>query len=226
MRPQTGQLQSLVLEPDYYSRLGVHPEATAAEIESRFVEASQGYHLNAYSDDVRFNAAEQVLVLTQAYELLSHPVERSHYDIRRFGRQDLPLHSEVQTQFKSGLAAFRQHKLGLAASHFAQAVTLYPHRSLFRVHLANVYYEQQQLQKVEQELHTALRLDPEDRFVKETVARLMFDYEHFARAPRDPFVKRFKTQMLTRLKTGNLTGDLSGDRAAAKESRENPLGNG
>ncbi len=215
MQPQTGQLQSLILEPDYYSRLGVPPEATAPEIETRFAEACEGHHLNAFADDVRFNAAEQLLVLTQAYELLSHPVERSHYDIRRFGRQELPLHPEVQTQFKAGLSAFRHHKLELAASHFAMAVKLYPHRSLFRVHLANVYHEKQCPEKVEQTLEIALRLDPEDRFAKETVARLMFDYERFERAPRDPFVKRFKTQMLNRLKTGNLTGELS-DR---KESR-------
>lgn len=209
MRPLTGQLTALTLEPDYYSRLGVAPEATAPEIEARFAEASEGHHLNALADEVRLNAAEQLLLLTQAYELLSHPVERSHYDIRRFGRQELPLHQEVKTQFKAGLSAFRHHKLELAASHFAMAVKLYPHRSLFRVHLANVYHENQWHDKVERELETALRLDPEDRFVKETVARLMFDYESFERAPRDPFVKRFKTQLLTRLKTGNLTGELS-----------------
>lgn len=214
MRPQAGELNALILEPDYYSRLGVHPDVTASDIETRFAEASQGFHLNAYSDDVRYDAAEQLLVLTQAHELLSDPVERSHYDIRRFGRAHLPLREDVQVQFKAGLSAFRQHKLELALSHFKMAVTLYPHRSLFRVHLANIYHEKQEpqwLSQVQNALEAALRLDPEERFVKETVARLMFDYEPFSRAEKDPFVKRFKTQILTRLKTGNLTGELPAD---------------
>lgn len=208
MRPQTGQLNALTLEPDHYSRLGVPPEATAPEIEARFAEASQGFQLNAHSGEMRQSAAEHLLVLTQSYELLSHPIERSHYDIRRFGREALPLHEDVKTQFKAGLAAFKKHKIELALSHFKMAVTLYPHRSLFRVHLANIYHEKGFRSQVENELETALRLDPEDRFVKETVARLMFDYENYERAVRDPFVKRFKTQLLTRLKTGNLTGNL------------------
>ena len=211
MRPQTGELNALILEPDYYSRLGVHPDAIASEIEARFAAASQGFHLNSYSDDIRYDAAEQLLVLTQAHALLSHPVERSHYDIRRFGRANLPLRDDVQTQFKAGLAAFRHHKLEMALSHFKMAVNMYPHRSLFRVHLAIIYHEKQWHPQVESTLETALRLDPEDRFVKETVARLMFDYERFSRTEKDPFVKRFKTQMLTRLKTGNLTGELPAD---------------
>lgn len=211
MRPHTGELKALILEPDYYSRLGVHPEAVASEIESRFLEASQGFHLNSYSDDVRYDSAEQLLVLTQAYDLLSDPVERSHYDIRRFGRTDLPLHEGVQAQFKSGLAAFRKHELDMALSHFKMAVKMYPHRSLFRVHLAITYHEKSWRPQVESELETALRLDPEDRFVKETVARLVFDYEQFSRAEKAPFAKRLKTQVLTRFKTGNLTGKLPAD---------------
>ncbi len=222
MRSHTGELNALILEPDYYSRLGVHPEALASEIESRFQEASQGFHLNSYSDDIRYDAAERLLVLTQAYELLSHPVERSHYDIRRFGRESLPLHEAVQSQFKSGLAAFRQHALDMALSHFKMAVKMYPHRGLFRVHLANIYHEKQWHPQAASELEIALRLDPEDRFAKETVARLIFDYQPFSRAEKDPFVKRFKTQMLTRLKTGNLTGDLSAEKAASKVSPEKP----
>ena len=222
MRSQTGELKALIHEPDYYSRLGVHPEALASEIEARFQEASQGFHLNSYSDDIRYDAAEQLLVLTQAYELLSHPVERSDYDIRRFGRADLPLHEAVQSQFQSGLAAFRQHKLDMALSHFKMAVNMYPHRSLFRVHLANIYHEKQWRPQVESELEIALRLDPEDRFVKETVARLVFDYQQFSRPEKDPFVKRFKTQMLTRLKTGNLTGNLPPEKTARKVSPEKP----
>ncbi len=208
MRPHTGELNALVLEPDHYSRLGLPPEATAEEVEQRFLEASQGFHLNSLSDDLRYNAAEQLLILTQSYELLSNAVERSHYDIRRFGRENLPLHEKVQIQFRAGLAAYRKHKLELALSHFKAAVKLYPHRCLFRVHLANIYYEKKWYSNVENELETALHLDPEDRFAKETVARLVFHYESYSKATKAPFVKRFKTQMLTRLKTGNLTGAL------------------
>ena len=208
MRPHTGELQALVLEPDHYSRLGVPPEALDKEISKRFTEASQGLHLNSLSDGLRFDAAERLLVLTQSYELLSNPIERSHYDIRRFGREDLPLHPDVQEQFKAGLAAYRKHKLELALAHFKKAVEYYPHRPLFRIHLANIYYEKKWYSNVENELETALKLDPEDRFAKETIARLIFAYEHFEKERKTPFMRRFRTQMLTRLKTGNLTQPL------------------
>lgn len=152
----------------------------------------------------RIEAAEILLDLTQAYEVLSDPILRSHYDIRNFGRERLPLCEQVQQMFRAGVKAYKGHRLEMALRYFKEAARLYPHRSLFRVHLAVVYAEKQWLANAENELATALHLDPEDRFAKETVARLLFEYESFSREPREPLIKRVGTGLLTLVRTGPL----------------------
>lgn len=193
-----------LVEPDYYRVLSLSPEATSLEIDHAFKQLSSKLSLAQQAGDERLQNAETLLRLTSAYEILSDPIQRSHYDIRTFGRSELPLAEELQQLFRSGVQAYRQHRLDLALRFFKEAVRLYPHRSLFRVHLANVYAEKSWLSNAENELETALRLDPEDRFAKETIARLLFEYESFSREPREPLLRRVGTGLLSLVKTGPL----------------------
>ncbi|HEY9843626.1 MAG: hypothetical protein ACAI44_40735 [Candidatus Sericytochromatia bacterium] len=198
------ELLSHLLEPDYYALLEVAPEATRLEVEERFHERTSDLSLGQRLGSARVEAAEILLILTQSYEVLSDPMLRSHYDIRRFGRENLPLAEQVQQLFRSGVKSYRAKRLELALRYFKEASRLYPHRSLFRVHLAVVYAEKQWLTNAENELETALRLDPEDRFAKEMIARLLFDFETFTRAERQPLLRRMGTGLLSLVRTGPL----------------------
>ena len=82
-----------------------------------------------------------MLDLTSAYEILSNPIQRSHYDIRTFGRGNLPINLRVENLFREGMKAFRKHKSDLATRYFKEITQLFPHRSLYRVHLAISYAE-------------------------------------------------------------------------------------
>lgn len=195
---------SFVLEPDYYQVLQLEPEATKPEVEQAFKRQSAALNLDQRAGNSRLENAEALLELTSAFEVLSDPMQRSHYDIRRFSRAQLPLADEVQQLFKSGVQAYRQNRLDLALRFYKETVRLYPHRSLFRVHLAIAFAEKSWLTNAENELESALRLDPEDRFAKETVARLLFEYESFSREPREPLIKRVGTGLLSMVRTGPL----------------------
>ena len=192
------------VEPDYYLLLGVKPEATQVEIEESYRQVSKHLSLNQQVGQDRIKAAESLFALTDAYSMLSDAMQRSWYDIRRFGREDLPLCERVQRLFSAGIKSYREHQIELALRYFKEAAHLYPHRSLFRVHLALTYAEKKWLTNAEHELKTALRLDPQDRFAKETIARLLFEYESFSREPRTPLLKRMGTGLMGLMGTRSL----------------------
>jgi curved DNA-binding protein CbpA len=214
MVQQMTEVLGLLMEPDYYACLAVSESATLPEIEHSYKNLSVTLNLNQREGSARIESAGALLNLAQAFEILSDPILRSQYDIRRFGRQELPLDEAVQKMFKSGVKAYREHQLDLALRCFKEAVRLYPHRALFRVHLAIVFAEKNWLSNAESELETALRLDPEDRFAKETIARLIFSFESYSREPREPrepLLRRVGTGLLKMVRTGPLnrrTGKL------------------
>lgn len=201
---QEKRLLPFKLEPDYYQALGVEPEATRVEIEQRYREVSRDLNLRERMGESRIAAAETLFELSRAYEILSDALERSWYDIRRFGREALPLADPVRQLFAAGVKSYRTQRMDLALRYFKEASHLYPHRALFRVHLAIVYAEKQWLTNAENELETALRLDPEDRFAKEMVAQLLFEYESYSRERRPPLIKRMGTGLLSLVRTGPL----------------------
>lgn len=180
------------------------PDATIVEIEQAYHEQTQNLSLNQRLGSARAEAAETLLRLTQAYEILSDPIQRSHHDLMCFGRERLPLCEQVQQLFQAGIRAYRQQRLELAMRYYKEAARLYPHRALFRVHLAIIFAEKQWLTNAENELSTALHLDPDDRFAKETIARLLFEYAAFSREPREPLMRRVGTGLLSLVRTGPL----------------------
>lgn len=159
---------------DYYLVMGVGPDATSQEISQAFETRSEGLKLDDPNPQMRMIAAERMLELTQAYEILSDPIQRSRYDLHQLGRKNLPVNVQVDGLFKEAIKAFKQSQTELALRYFKEITLLYPHRPLYRVHLAICYAEKNWLSFAEAELETALRLDPDYMFAKETVARLLF----------------------------------------------------
>ncbi|MGE3727185.1 MAG: DnaJ domain-containing protein [Candidatus Sericytochromatia bacterium] len=166
--------QSYYAENDYYQLMGLTPEASSIQVVEAFEQQSADLNLNHPDQKERVRSAEKMLGLTQAYEVLNDPIQRSHYDLRQLGRKNLPISNQVDGLFKEAVKAFRQHQIEMALRYFKEISMLYPHRPLYRVHLAIAYAEKNWMSFAESELETALRLDPQYMFAKETVAHLLF----------------------------------------------------
>ncbi len=200
-------------EKDYYEVLALQPDATCVEVQAAYDRLTQTISLANADPEARVRSAERMLELSQAYEVLNDPIQRSHYDIRTFGRHSLPIHAQVENLFREAIRAFRTRKTDMALHYFKEVSSLYPHRSLYRVHLAIAYADKDWLNFAEAELQTALRLDPEDRFAKETVARVLFKHEEFKREASPPLVKRMSASLraVVRAATGRLDAPSSTD---------------
>jgi tetratricopeptide (TPR) repeat protein len=166
--------QSFFAEQDYYKLMDLEPDASSVQIIEAFEVQSADLNLNHPDQEERVRSAEKMLGLTQAYEVLNDPVQRSHYDLRQLGRKNLPVSTQVDGLFKEAVKAFRQHQTEMAVRYFKEISMLYPHRPLYRVHLAIAYADKNWFNFAESELETALRLDPNYLFAKETVAHLLF----------------------------------------------------
>ena len=162
-------------ELDYYGIFKIEPGATSIEVEEAFQNLSKGLNLNHPDTEARKQAAEKLLHLTQAYEVLHNPIQRSAYDLRVFGRKNLPINFKIEGLFTEAIKAYRQKKNDLALRYFKEIIHLFPHRSLYRIHLAILYAERGWKAFCEAELSTALKLNSKDEFAQETVARLLFN---------------------------------------------------
>lgn len=68
---------------DYYTLLGVRPDATAPEIRAAFLALARAWHPDKATDEDRPAAEARFRELTEAYETLSDPARRRDYDTRR-----------------------------------------------------------------------------------------------------------------------------------------------
>lgn len=166
--------QAFLTDPNYYELLQLEPSATHTEVEGAFQEESMALNLKSADGDVRLQAAEKMLQLTRAYETLSDPVMRARYDLTTLGRKNLPSQERIEVLFKEGIRAWKRSETDLALRYLKEVAALYPHRPLYRVHLAIAYAEKKWYNFTETELETALRLDPDYKFAKETIARILF----------------------------------------------------
>jgi hypothetical protein len=166
--------QAFLTDPNYYELLALEPSATHTDVQNAFQEESMALNLKSADGDVRLQAAEKMLQLTRAYETLSDPMMRARYDLQTLGRVNAPSQERIEMLFKEGIRAWKRSETDLALRYLKEVASLYPHRPLYRVHLAIAYAEKKWYNFTETELETALRLDPDYKFAKETIARLLF----------------------------------------------------
>jgi hypothetical protein len=69
--------------PDYYSILGVAPDASSADIKAAFKRLALRYHPDVYHEA---DAEERMRQLLIAYQTLNDPTERQAYDAQRVGK--------------------------------------------------------------------------------------------------------------------------------------------
>ncbi|MBC7545347.1 MAG: DnaJ domain-containing protein, partial [Candidatus Sericytochromatia bacterium] len=162
-----------IAERDYYQILSVDDNATSREVDDSFQALAKPKAIEAGDSYEQQKEAQRLMLVAKAYEILSDPIERAAYDRRRFGTR-LPENEKIETLFNQGVKAFRQKQIPTASKCLREAVHLFPHRVLYRVHLAICYLEQGWKAMAENELKMALRIDPNDGFAQETVARLLY----------------------------------------------------
>lgn len=162
-----------IAERDYYQILSVDENATSRDIEEAYARLSRPKPIEAGDTYEQQKEAQRLMHVAKANEVLLDPVERAAYDRRRFGGR-LPENDKVEVLFQQGIKSFRQKQVPAASKALREAVYLFPHRSLYRVHLAICYLEQGWQAMAENELKMALKIDPNDGFAQETVARLLY----------------------------------------------------
>ena len=166
--------KKFVAEKGYYEILEVSPTATTLDIQRAFENLCNQYvDIETLDNEKRKKSAETLFTLTKAYEILTDPFQRLGYDERRFGAK-APLNNEVETIFREGLRYFKSNDIESAIRFFKEAVYLFPHKTLYRVHLGIAYFEKGWKEYTEKELRMALKLDPQNDFAQEVLARLMF----------------------------------------------------
>lgn len=72
------------MQKDYYSVLGVKPDASQAEITKAYRSLASRYHPDKHIDNELEDLAEEKLAqINEAYAVLSNPAKRSEYDRSR-----------------------------------------------------------------------------------------------------------------------------------------------
>jgi hypothetical protein len=162
-----------IAERDYYQILSVDENATSRDIEEGYGRLSRPKPIEAGDSYEQQKEAQRLMLVAKAYEILQDPIERAAYDRRRFGGR-LPESDKIEALFQAGIKSYRQKQVAAASKALREAVHLFPHRALYRVHLGICYLEQGWRAMAENELKMALRIDPNDGFAQETVARLLY----------------------------------------------------
>lgn len=192
-------------ELEHYAVLGVEADAEASAIRRAYLVAAKRYHPDALArmslDDIKEQASQLFARISEAYEVLSDPDERQHYDdsLLDDGPEiDAAVLAQAETFYRKGEILLKMGDFRGALEYLQNAVQVWPDEVAYQSDLGWVYYKKQpqELEPARKHLGKALELDPEHAL---TLYRMSFTLralgqesaaaEHLERAERfDPEV--------------------------------------
>jgi len=196
---------------DYYEVLNLTPEADANEIKLAYYALARRYHPDRFHlqsgtpQHTRISSA--FARVTQAYETLTEPDQRSVYDAglersRKFSgsrrskagdatksnRFDFAESADDDFQeagqcFKEGFTALQAGQLPVALKQLAAAARLSPRDARYRAHYGRALAAGAQTRRLaESEFQAAVKLDPANTMYRTMLAELYFDLNFHRRA--------------------------------------------
>jgi len=108
---QTRALALTCSHPSYYDDLGVHPQASSKEIKDAFYRLSKEHHPDRNVDNP--SALKKFQDISEAYDTLSNPRQRSKYDKGVLGRSSSVAEREAASHRFEGETFYGSRSKGL-----------------------------------------------------------------------------------------------------------------
>jgi DnaJ-class molecular chaperone len=131
------------MSDNYYTILGLPKNATTQQIRGRFLQLARERHPDRFSDEEKDQAEEEFQKITQAYNALHDPRQRSKYDQEiemrgRAGGGEVTAEA-ARVYVRRGVEAFKKQNYQEAVSNFERATTENPADAQAWYYLAKAY---------------------------------------------------------------------------------------
>jgi curved DNA-binding protein CbpA len=194
---------------DHYAVLDLDRSAAINEIKRSYYSLARRYHPDRFHAKAEIhNRVESAFArITQAYETLTHPKQKSAYDLKLAAQEKAQRIAEAAPQratptgvasdhtspsggaedaerrFREGFAALEMGQPSVAIPHLAAAAQAAPREARYRAYYGKALATNSRSQKMaEAELQAALKLDPQNATYRVMLAELFFHLTFYRRA--------------------------------------------
>ncbi len=198
-------LQRLTKATNHYEVIELTPAAQTEQIKDAYYAMARRYHPDRFhikSGTALHNRISSAFArVTQAYEILTDPNARAAYDqnlerSRQFSATqeskppavddsafEADADDSAEYSFREGFGALEQGRLQAAVTHLANAARLGPQIARYRAYYGRALASAEHTRRLaENELQSAVRLEPNNASFRTMLAELYFDLKFHRRA--------------------------------------------
>ena len=123
---------------DFYAVLSLSPNASPQQVRARFLELARERHPDRFQGEAKARAEAEFQVLTEAFNVLSHPEKRRQHDLELTRRAPRPPEGQelLRAYLQRGIKAYKEKNYPEAADNFDRATQLEPANAQAWHHLA------------------------------------------------------------------------------------------